>query len=110
MAAPFTANVQLEYRVGSQVAQADANQKLRNRLRSALTEAQGQLQALAPEGVTAPTVEEIAGFSTAQARPWVARLVRAYIRNLSDAADVKQADTTHVKPIRERAADDEDVG
>lgn len=107
--ATFVSDIDLRLRAGSNVDQTDANRALRDRLRSALSAAQGQLQGLAPGGETAPTLAEIASMSTNQMKPWAQRLVREYVRQLALSFDVQAADSTFVKPVRDRAPVFEDV-
>lgn len=108
--ATFTADTDLRLRVGSNTDQAGADRELRTLLRSAVSEAVALLPALAPEGETAPTVAEIQTMSTAQAKRWMQRLVRGYVRDLALAYDTKAADAQHVAPVRSRADKTEDAG
>lgn len=106
--AAFTQDTQLTFRTGSDVSQADANQKTRDIFRSFLSTYVSQLDGLKHVGETAPDLAAIATMTTAQMKPWVQRVMRTWIRESARAYDVQVADTTHVKPAREKAYSTED--
>ncbi len=101
--ATFTQDTALTFRTGSDVSQPDANQKTRDIFRSFLSTYAPQLDGLKHAGETAPDLATIAGMTTAQMKPWVQRVMRSWIRESARAFDVQAADTTHVKPVREKA-------
>lgn len=107
--ATFTQDTNLVFRTGSNVSQPDANQKTRDIFRSFLSTYVDQLEALKHEGETVPTLVTIATMTTAQMKPWVQRIVRGFIRDSARAFDVATAETTHVKPVREKADATEDA-
>lgn len=92
--AAFTDEVQLTVRVGSDVSQPDANQKLRAFMRDAVR----ALTGLLPQ--PPPTEIEIAAMTTTQARVHVQRAVRAFLRGAVKAQRVQAAVATHVDPVR----------
>lgn len=106
--ATFTQDTALTFRTGSNVSQADANQKTRDIFRSFLSTYAGQLDGLKHEGETAPDLAAIATMTTAQMKPWVQRVMRSWIRESARAFDVQAADSMHVKPVRERVYGTED--
>lgn len=106
--ATFTQDTALTFRTGSNVSQNDANQKTRDILRSFLSTYVGQLDGLKHEGETPPDLAAIATMTTAQMRPWVQRVMRSWIRESARSWDVQAADSTHVKPVREKAYGTED--
>lgn len=97
--AAFTDDAQLTIRVGSDVSQPDANQKLRAFLRDAVR----ALVGLLPQ--PPPTEAEIAAMTSAQARVHVQRAARAFLRDAVRAQRIAAAEATHVAPVR--AAPDE---
>lgn len=108
--ATFTATTDLTLKVGSNVDQPNANQKLRNLLRDSVSAGQGLLQGVAPEGTTAPTVSEIQTMSTAQLKPWAQRMMRGFVRDLAKSYRVQAAEATHVAPVRSAPDETEDAG
>lgn len=107
--ATFVADTDLKLRVGDNTSQPEANRKLRDLLRDALSDAQGLLQGVAPEGVTAPTVAEIQAMSTAQLKPWAQRWLRRSMWSHANAYRVKSAEATHVAPVRDAVDETEDI-
>lgn len=101
--AAFTQDTQLTFRTGSDVSQADANQKTRDIWRSFLSTYVSQLDGLKHEGETAPDLATIAGMNVTQMRPWFQRVMRAWVRESARAFDVQAADGAHVRPVREKA-------
>lgn len=101
--ATFTDETTLTVRVGSDVSQPDANQKLRAFMRDAVR----ALVGLLPQ--PAPTEVEIAAMTTAQARVHVQKATRAFLRDAVKARRVQAAVTTHVEPVRGAADETEDA-
>lgn len=101
--AAFTDEVQLTIRVGSDVSQPDANQKLRAFLRDAIR----ATRTLLPQPF--PTEEQIATLTTPEARTLLQKVVRAFVRDAVRAQRVSAAEKAFVKPVRDAADESEDV-
>lgn len=100
--ATFTDDITLTVRVGSNVSQPDANQKLRAFMRDAVL----ALTGLLPQ--PPPTEEEIAVMTTAQARVHVQKAVRAFLRDAVKAQRVNAAMVAYVNPVRNAPDESED--
>lgn len=106
--ATYTRDTQLTFRTGSDVSQAQANQRAEDIFRSFLSTYVGQLDGLKRDGETAPDLAAITGMTTAQMKPWVQRVMRVWIRESARAFDVQAADRAHVRPVREKVYGTED--